>query len=160
MGPDNLSEEKHLSGEPERWLSGLKSILFLQKTWVWFPATVSDSSNHPWTPLQGHWYSLFTLWMPGLICAYPHTLTYIYTCNLKIRINYKYLYFYAIKTLSEARFINTQRQKLRFNLSARKAKEPATGFYLYHSLKWRSCLQKSQNEIACENCLLPIYIPL
>lgn len=25
MGPDNLSEEKHLSGEPERWLSGLKA---------------------------------------------------------------------------------------------------------------------------------------
>ena len=33
-----------------------------------------------------------------------------------------------------------------FNLKTRKAKQAATGSYLYLSLKWRSCLQQSQNE--------------
>ena len=41
------------------------------------------------------------------------------------------------------RLIETQRQKLGFNLKARKAKQPATDSYLYLSPKWRPCLQES-----------------
>ena len=39
-----------------------------------------------------------------------------------------------------------KRQKLGFNMKVSKAKQPATGCYLYLSLKWQSYLQESQNE--------------
>ena len=35
---------------------------------------------------------------------------------------------------------------MRFNLKIRKAKLPATDYYLYLSPKWQSRLQESQNE--------------
>ena len=60
----------------------------------------------------------------------------------------------------EAGLIKTQRGKLGFNLEIRKAKQSATGSYLNLSLKWRPCLQESQNETETESCLLPFYIPL
>ena len=57
-----------------------------------------------------------------------------------------------------AQLVKIQRQKLGFNLKVRKAKEPATGSYLYLSPKWQSHLQESQNETASESCLLPFII--
>ena len=62
--------------------------------------------------------------------------------------------------LYETQLIKTQGPKLGFNLKIRKAKHPAIGSYLDLSLKWRSCLQESQNGTVSESCLLPFYIPL
>ena len=45
--------------------------------------------------------------------------------------------------LSVAQLIKIQRQILGFNLNVRKAKQPATGSYLYHSLKWWSLIWES-----------------
>ena len=59
-----------------------------------------------------------------------------------------------------AQLVNIQRQKLGFNLKVRKAKEPTSGYNLYLSLKWPSCLQESQNETVTESWLLPFYTPL
>ena len=49
--------------------------------------------------------------------------------------------------LVEAQIIKTQREKLRFNLEVRKAKQSGTGSYLNLSPKWQSCLQKYQMSL-------------
>ena len=47
---------------------------------------------------------------------------------------------YSYMKLPVAQLIKTQRHIMGFNL---KAKQPATGSYLYLSPKWLSCLQES-----------------
>ena len=42
----------------------------------------------------------------------------------------------VLKKRDEAQLIKTQKQKLGFNLTTRKAKQPATGYYLGLGPKW------------------------
>ena len=52
--------------------------------------------------------------------------------------------------LLEARLRETQREKLSFNMKARRATQSSTGSYLYLCSKWWSCLQESQNDAISE----------
>ena len=129
---------------------------------------VTDSLFHPgsdrsWAPVlaplvwppKSVWVSMFGLWdelqLRASLSSQGHQKpTPFFRSDLINRRGKCYV----------AQLIKTQRQILGFNLKVRKAKQSVTGSYLYLSLKWRSCLQESQNETVCESCLLPFYISL
>lgn len=69
----------------ERWLNGYDRLLFFQRTCVWFPELISDSSKPSVISVSRVSDVLFwPLWVPGAHMAYIHTDLHTYTLIKKI----------------------------------------------------------------------------
>lgn len=74
--------KSNIFGELERWFSGYKCILFLQKTGVWLPEPVLYGTQ--WFPAPGIQRPLLdSIHTCMHTCTNPHTDMYIYA-QLKI----------------------------------------------------------------------------